>query len=300
MGVAQRVNAVDDRDDALVRATVQTRRARAVRRLLRHHGGVTGGIVLLALVVVALLAPVVAPYNPIAISTAILQPPSGQHVLGTDNFGRDIFSRIIYGARVSLRMGFVAVAIGAVIGTTMGVVAGAYGGFIDSALMRLVDALMAFPGILLALAVTAMLGPGLTNAMIAVGIGFIPSFARLVRASTLQVRHTTYVEAARAVGCGDGRLIARHIFPNVLTPVLVLATLGVASAILIGAALSFLGLGAQPPTAEWGIMLSDGREFMRRAWWIMAFPGLAITITVMAANLVGDGLRDAFDPRLTL
>lgn len=300
MGVAQRVNAVDDRDDALVRATVQTRRARAVRRLLRHHGGVTGGILLLLLVVVALLAPVIAPYNPIAISTAILQPPNGQHVMGTDNFGRDIFSRIIYGARVSLRMGFVAVAIAAVIGTSMGMVAGAYGGFIDSALMRLVDALMAFPGILLALAVTAMLGPGLTNAMIAVGIGFIPSFARLVRASTLQVRHTTYVEAARAVGCGDRRLIARHILPNVLTPVLVLATLGVASAILIGAALSFLGLGAQPPTAEWGIMLSDGREFMRRAWWIMAFPGLAITVTVMAANLVGDGLRDAFDPRLTL
>jgi peptide/nickel transport system permease protein len=177
-------------------------------------------------------------------------------------------------------------------------IAGSYGGFTESVLMRFVDALMAFPGILLALAVTAMLGPGLTNSMIAVGISFIPSFARLVRSSALQVKQMTYIEAARSIGCGTPHVIRKHIFPNVLTPVIVLSTLGVASAILIGAALSFLGLGAQPPTAEWGIMLAEGRQFMRTAWWIMAFPGLAITITVIAANLIGDGVRDALDPRL--
>ncbi len=275
-------------------------RLRILRRMAKHTGGMIGFVVLLLLIFVAIFAPLVAPDSPIEITTDVLKPPSASHIMGTDNFGRDIFSRIIYGARVSLRMGFIAIAIATLIGTTMGIVAGTYGGWVDSTLMRLVDAMMAFPGILLALAITAMLGTGLRNAMIAVGIAFIPSFARLVRASTLQVRGTTYVEAAQAIGCRTSRLIYRHILPNVLTPVLVLATLGVASAILIGAALSFLGLGAQPPTAEWGIMLADGRQFMRSAWWIMAFPGLAITITVMAANLIGDGLRDAFDPRLRI
>ncbi|MGA7672982.1 MAG: ABC transporter permease [Nitrolancea sp.] len=275
-------------------------RLRVVRRMVKHTGGMIGFVMLLLLIAVAIFAPVFAPYNPIEISADVLKSPSASHIMGTDNFGRDIFSRVIYGARVSLRMGFIAIAIATVIGTTMGIVAGTYGGWIDSSLMRLVDAMMAFPGILLALAITAMLGTGLRNAMVAVGISFIPSFARLVRASTLQVRGTTYVEAAQSIGCRTSRLIYRHILPNVLTPVLVLATLGVASAILIGAALSFLGLGAQPPTAEWGIMLADGRQFMRSAWWIMAFPGLAITITVMAANLIGDGLRDAFDPRLRI
>ncbi len=268
--------------------------------MLKHTGGMIGVVMLLVLVALAVLAPVIAPDNPIEITSAILKPPSTQHLMGTDNFGRDIFSRVLYGARISLRMGFIAIAIATVIGTTMGIVGGTYGGWVDSSLMRLVDAMMAFPGILLALAITSMLGTGLTNAMIAVGISFIPSFARLVRASTLQVRGTTYVEAAQAIGCRTSRLIYRHILPNVLTPILVLATLGIASAILIGAALSFLGLGAQPPTAEWGIMLADGRQFMRGAWWIMAFPGLAITITVMAANLLGDGLRDALDPRLRI
>jgi peptide/nickel transport system permease protein len=225
-------------------------------------------------------------------------PPGPQHLMGTDNFGRDIFSRVIYGTRISLSMGVVAIAVAVVLGTAMGILAGIYGGWVDSVLMRLVDALMAFPGILLALAIAAMLGPGVYNAMVAVGIAYIPSFARLVRSSVLQVREMPYIEAARALGCGDARLIRAHVLPNVVTPILVLASLGVAGAILFGASLSFLGLGAQPPTPEWGIMLSDGRQFMRSAWWIMAFPGLAITITVMAANLLGDGLRDALDPRL--
>jgi peptide/nickel transport system permease protein len=267
--------------------------------MLRHRGGVAGAVILLLLLLVAILAPLIAPYDPIAVSTdAVLQAPSSHHLMGTDNFGRDILSRVVFGARLSLRMGFIAITIAAVIGTLIGLIAGSYGGFTESVLMRFVDALMAFPGILLALAVTAMLGPGLTNSMIAVGISFIPSFARLVRSSALQVKQMTYIEAARSIGCGTPHVIRKHIFPNVLTPVIVLSTLGVASAILIGAALSFLGLGAQPPTAEWGIMLAEGRQFMRTAWWIMAFPGLAITITVIAANLIGDGVRDALDPRL--
>lgn len=276
----------------------QMRRVQIFRRILRHRGAVAGFVVLGILLLIALLAPLIAPYDPIAVSRTTLKPPSAAHWMGTDNIGRDILSRVIYGTRISLRMGFVAVAIAAVFGTAIGVVAGTYGKIVDSVLMRFVDALMAFPGILLALTIAAVLGPGLFNAMIAVGIASIPTFARLVRSSVLQVKETPYVEAARAIGCTDVQMIRRHILPNVLTPILVLATLGIAGAILVGASLSFLGLGAQPPAAEWGAMLSQGRQFMRTAWWIMAFPGLAITITVMAANLVGDGLRDALDPRL--
>jgi len=276
------------------------RRAKTLHLLLRHRAGVVGAAILVILALLAVFASVVAPYDPILVSSDTLQPPSLQHFMGTDNFGRDVLSRVIYGGQISLRMGVVAIVIAAIVGTAMGVIAGTYGGFVDNALMRLVDALMAFPGILLALAVTAMLGPGVFNAMIAVGISFIPSFARLVRASALQVRAMPYIEAARALGCSDLRLMRKHVVPNVLTPIIVLSTLGVASAILIGAALSFLGLGAQPPAAEWGLILSDGRQFMRSAWWIMAFPGLAITVTVIAANLVGDSLHDALDPRLRL
>ena len=282
-------------------AAHQSHRIRVIRRLLRHRGADVGGIILILLILMAVLAPVISPYNPIATDdSAVLKGPSISHLMGTDNFGRDILSRVVYGARLSLRMGFVAIVIALVIGTAIGLIAGAYGGWTDSVLMRFIDALMAFPGILLALAVTAVLGNGITNAMIAVGISFIPSFARLVRSSVLQVMGMTYIEAAESIGCGMPHIIRKHILPNVLTPIIVLATLGVASAILIGASLSFLGLGAQPPTAEWGIMLAEGREFMRTAWWIMLFPGLAITITVVAANLIGDGLRDAFDPKMKI
>ena len=278
----------------------RVRRRLVLRRLLRHRGAMAGLAVIVLLILVALLAPLLAPYDPITPAGPALKAPSAKHWMGTDNIGRDIFSRIVYGTQISLRMGFIAVAIAGFSGTVIGVVAGTYGRFIDNALMRLIDALMAFPGILLALAIASVLGPGLYKAMVAVGIASIPSFARLVRSSVLQVKQTTYVEAARALGCSTPRLILRHLLPNVMTSVLVLATLGVATAILVGASLSFLGLGAQPPTAEWGAMLSQGRNFMHNGWWIMFFPGLAITITVMAANLVGDGLRDALDPRLKL
>jgi peptide/nickel transport system permease protein len=267
-------------------------------RLVRHRSAMLGLVILVVLVAVALFAPLLAPYDPVKISRDVMQPPSRDHLMGTDNLGRDVFSRVVYGARISLQMGFIAVAIAASFGTLIGVIAGTYGGLVDSVFMRFIDALMALPGILLALTVAATLGPGLYNAMIAVGVAWIPSFARIVRSSVLQIKETTYVEAARASGASDVRLILRHILPNALASVLVLASLGVATAILVGAALSFLGVGASPPTAEWGIMLSDGRPFMRSAWWIMAFPGLAITVTVLGANLVGDGLRDVFDPRM--
>jgi peptide/nickel transport system permease protein len=267
-------------------------------RLVRHRSAMLGLVILVVLVAVALFAPLLAPYDPIKISRDVMQPPSRDHLMGTDNLGRDVFSRVVYGARISLQMGFIAVAIAASFGTLIGVIAGTYGGLVDSVFMRFIDALMALPGILLALSVAATLGPGLYNAMIAVGVAWIPSFARIVRSSVLQIKERTYVEAARASGASDVRLILRHILPNALASVLVLASLGVATAILVGAALSFLGVGASPPTAEWGIMLSDGRPFMRSAWWIMAFPGLAITVTVLGANLVGDGLRDVFDPRM--
>ncbi len=267
-------------------------------RLLRHKSAVLGLTILIVLAVVALIAPLIAPYDPIKISRDVMKPPSTNHLMGTDNLGRDVFSRVIYGARISLQMGFIAVGIAASIGTVIGVIAGTYGGLVDGVFMRFIDALMALPGILLALTVAATLGPGLYNAMVAVGFAFIPSFARIVRSSCLQIKETTFVEAARASGASDLRIMVRHILPNVLSSILVLASLGIAGAILVGAALSFLGVGASPPTAEWGIMLSDGRPFIRSAWWIMVFPGLAITVTVLGANLAGDGLRDVLDPRM--
>jgi peptide/nickel transport system permease protein len=297
--VAPTAPAGAERVDALLR-TESHRKRRVLRRLARHKSAAIGFAIIVVLIVVALTAPFIAPYDPIDLSRNVLQSPSGDHVMGTDNLGRDIFSRVVYGTRISLQMGFIAIAIAATIGTAMGLVAGTYGGIVDNVFMRFVDALMAVPGILLALTVAAVLGTGLHVAMIAVGIAWIPGFARIVRSLVLQVNAMPYIEAAKSLGSSDTRLIWRHVLPNALTPVLVLASLGIGSAVLIGAALSFLGVGAKPPTAEWGIMLSEGRQFMRSAWWVMAFPGLAITVTVLAANLVGDGLRDALDPRIKL
>jgi peptide/nickel transport system permease protein len=273
-------------------------RFRTLRRLAHHKGALIGLAVLGFLLFIAISAPLISPYDPIETTGNTLQAPSRDHLFGTDNIGRDIFSRVVFGSRISLQMGLIAVAIGAGTGTVVGILAGMYGHWVDTTLMRLIDALMAFPGILLALAIAAILGPGLTNAMIAVGIASIPIYARIVRSSVLQVKETPYVEAARSIGCSNLRVTTHHVTPNVLTPILVVATLGVAQAILVGASLSFLGLGAQPPTPEWGAILSQGRQFMRTAWWVMLFPGVAITLTVMAANLLGDGLRDALDPRL--
>ena len=214
--------------------------------------------------------------------------------------GGDILSRVIFGARISLQVGLIAVGIAGSLGGLLGLVAGYYGGWLDTVVVTLVNLMLAFPGILLALAIVAALGPGLINVMIAVGISSIPAYIRLVRGSVLSVKESDYVDATRLIGCRDARIIFRHILPNVLAPFIVLSTLKVAEAILIGAAVSFLGLGAQPPIPEWGVMVNDARSYMRRAWWMATFPGLAIVITVLAMNLLGDGLRDALDPRLKI
>ena len=268
------------------------------RQLVRNKGAMLGLAGLLILILVAIAAPVIAPYNPVKQSRDSLFPPSSKYLMGTDVFGRDILSRVIYGSRISLRIGLLSVGLGLSIGLTFGLIGGFYGGRIDAFLTMAIDAMLAMPGILLALAIVAVLGPSLTNVMIAVGISSAPRYARLVRGSVLSAREQDYVDAARVVGCPNNRIITRHILPNVLGPVLVLATLSIPTAILSAAGLSFLGLGAQPPTPEWGLMVSEGRKFLRSAWWVATMPGLVIMFTVLTINVFGDGLRDAIDPRL--
>jgi peptide/nickel transport system permease protein len=276
------------------------RRARGTfRRLLRNPSALVGGTILLVFVLLALCAPLASPYDPIKTNQRTsLKAPSMEHPLGTDRFGRDVFSRIVWGARLSLPVGFVSVVIAAVIGVTFGLVAGFYGGRIDAVIMRLVDLLLAFPGILLALAIVAILGGSLVNLMIAVGIAAIPDYVRITRGAVLSVKQREFVTAARTVGARDVQIALRHILPNILPPVIVVATLGIASAIITASALSFLGLGIKPPAPEWGNMLAEGRQFMQRAWWVAFFPGLAIMLTVLSINLLGDGLRDVLDPRM--
>ena len=269
------------------------------RRLKMNRAAVCGLAVIVVLVASAVAAPWIAPYDPAAIDVrARLQGPSFNHVLGTDNFGRDIFSRIVYAGRISLVIGFVAVGIGAVFGGMAGAVSGYYGRGLDSLVMRTMDVLLSVPQLILAIAIVGALGASLLNLMIAVGISVLPRYARLVRASAMSLRDLEFVEAARAAGASDLRIIVQNIIPNCMAPLIVLSTLGVAQAILSAATLSFLGLGIQPPTPEWGSMLSDGRQFMRNAPHLTIFPGLAIMVVVMALNLLGDGLRDALDPKL--
>ena len=267
-------------------------------RMLRNRMVLFWVIVLLLLVISAVFAPLVAPQDPLEQSADLLEPPSREHLFGTDELGRDILSRVIFGARISLTVGFVAVAMAGVVGTIVGLLAGYSGGAVDSVAMRIVDVLLAFPGIILAILIMATLGPSLVNVMVAVGISAIPWYARTVRAATLVVKETDYVLAVRALGATAPRIMVRHILPNVVTPVIVLATIGIAGAILAISGLSFIGLGAQPPSPEWGSMLSQARIYLQRAWWITTFPGLAIMISVLAINIVGDALRDALDPRL--
>jgi len=269
-----------------------------LRRLARNRAALTGFSVFVLIILMAIFAPVIAPHNPIKLNvTDSLLPPGGQYVMGTDSFGRDVLSRIVYGARVSVQMGFVAVAISVVAGSLLGLVSGYYRGIVDMVVARFTDVMLAFPGILLALVIIAVLGRNLQSAMIAVGISGMPLFIRVVRGSVLSVREREYVVAAQVIGCHDVRIALRHILPNVLAPVIVLATLGIPNAIIAGASLSFLGLGVKPPTADWGEMLSSGRSYINTAWWLSTFPGLAIVVTVLAINLFGDGLRDALDPR---
>jgi peptide/nickel transport system permease protein len=275
-----------------------------VRRLLRHRGAVAGLVVILLFFAAALLAPLLSPYDPLAQDLdRRLHGPAWAHPLGTDDFGRDILSRIIYGARISLTIGFLSIGIAVVGGLGLGLVAGFYtagrwGRLIDIAIMRTSDILLAFPAILLAIAIVTAFGPGLRNAMLAIAIIYLLRFIRIVRASVLAEKEQTYVEAAQALGMNHRRLLFRHLLPNVIPPVIVQATLGLAEAIIEAAALSFLGLGATPPTPEWGAMLSEGRSYLRLAPWITFFPGMAIFLIVVSFNLLGDGLRDALDPRL--
>lgn len=271
----------------------------AARRLRRDPAAVAGLIIILALLVIAIVAPWITPYDPNDQSFRIkLKPPSAEHWLGTDEFGRDVFSRILIGTRVALYVGIVPVIVAMIIGVTLGLAAGYYGKIVDQVIMRLIDILLAFPWLLLAIGIMAVLGPGINNVVIAVAIVYIPAFARIVRGSVLSIKEKEYVEAARAMGQPNPRIITRHVLANAWAPIIVLATLSIGQAIIYAAGLSFIGLGTQPPNADWGVMLSSGREYLRDAPWLGFFPGLAILITVLAFNLFGDGLRDALDPRM--
>ena len=268
------------------------------KRLRKQRLAMIGGGILFLLLFVALCAPVLAPHDPMEQNLyARLQPPSLEHPLGTDDFGRDILSRMIYGSRISLRIGGASITAALLVGTLLGLWAGYWGGWPDTLIMRCMDLLLAFPSILLAIAIVAVAGPGIDNAIMAVSVVLIPQFARLVRSSVLTVRETAYVEAARALGAGRMRILFVGILPNCMAPIIVQTTLGLGTAILDAAGLSFLGLGAQPPMPEWGAMLAGGRELLFEAPWVMTFPGLAIFIVVLAINLFGDGLRDALDPK---
>lgn len=269
------------------------------RRIRKHYQGVFGIAVILLVILTAIFAPAISTHEPDAVDVeARLMPPSSEHYLGTDNLGRDVFSRLIYGSRISILAGFVATSISVVAGSILGMIAGYFGGRVDQILMRLTDAFMAFPGLVLMIGFAAVLGPGLTNAMIAIGITAAPGFSRLVRSQVLALKARDFIEAARATGATNFRILARHILPNVLASIIVWASLGVAGAILAEAGLSFLGLGTQPPTPSWGSMVNQGNTFLSRAPWIAMFPGMAIFLTVLGANLLGDALRDAWDPRL--
>ena len=270
----------------------------AVSRFLRRPAAVAGLAVIVLFVAAALLAPLIAPFDPIATSwTAIRKAPSAAHWMGTDENGRDVFSRVLFGARASLLAGVVSVLIAAGIGVPAGLLAGFSGGWIDAGLSRLVDAMLACPFLVLAIALTAFLGPDLANAMIAIGVSTAPRFMRVARAATLEVGSADYIQAARSLGAHGLHVAMRHVAPNIAPPVLVQATLSLAAAIIAEASLSFLGLGQQPPSPSWGSMLNAAQRFLTQAPWLAVFPGVAIFLCVLSFNLVGDGLRDALDPR---
>ena len=269
------------------------------QRIKVNRLAMAGAIVVAALFLVSFLAQVIVPYEPNAINAwAVLSPPSWQHWFGTDELGRDVLSRIIFGARISLKVGFVAVGIAVSIGTVVGLVSGYYSGLVDATLMRFVDIMLCFPAFFLILAVITVREPSIWNIMIVIGLTGWMGVARLVRAETLSIREMDYILAARCIGCSDARIIFRHILPNAMSPVLVSASLGVAGAILTESALSFLGIGVLPPTPSWGNILTSGKDYIEFAWWLSLYPGLSILITVLAYNLLGEGIRDALDPRV--
>jgi len=265
----------------------------------KNKGLMIGASIVFTVVIIAVFARLIAPHSfRIGNLMDSLSPPCKKYWLGTDQYGRDILSRLIYGARLSLMIGFVAQSINTFIGVTLGLIAGYYGGVVDDIIMGITNITLSMPALVLALAIMALLGPGLINLFIALGIVNWTYTCRITRAETLSVRATTYTEAARAIGCSPSRILRKHILPNILGPILVIVTLGVADAILVAATLSFLGLGAQPPTPEWGAMLSHGRDYLYFAPWISIFPGVALFITILGLNILGDGLRDFLDPHL--
>jgi len=271
------------------------------KRFKRNKLAVFGGIIVLTLFITAIFAPLLSPYDPNSINVKdILEPPGRTHPLGTDDLGRDILSRMIWGARISLAVGFVAVGISTMVGILLGAISGYYGGWTDRVLMRFVDIMLSIPTFFLLLAVIAFLEPSIWNIMIVIGLTSWMGVSRLVRAEVLSSKEREFALAARAIGAGDLRMIFKHILPNSMAPVLVSAVLGVAGAILVESALSFLGIGVQPPTASWGNILTAGKDNIEIAWWLSVFPGLAILVTVLAYNLLGEGIRDSIDPRLKI
>lgn len=289
-----------------VRAALPALRARPSRQtqlwrtIRRYPLGTISGVIILLVILAAVFAQVVSPYDPIAVRMGPgLAPPSPQFLMGTDNNGRDLLSRVIYGSRISLMVGFIVVTLGTIGGAIIGVVSGFFGGKLDLLLQRLMDSIMAFPAIILAMSIISVLGANTATSIVAIAIVFIPGNSRVLRGATLSVKENQYIEAAHAMGASTVRILVRHILPNVLAPILVLASVQIGNAILVEASLSFLGLGTQPPTPSWGGMLSGpGRAYMERAPWMASFPGLAISLCVLSFNLLGDALRDALDPRL--
>jgi peptide/nickel transport system permease protein len=287
---------------AIPRARAATRRlqnGRMWRPIRRYPIGILGAAIVILVVLLAISADLITPYDPVWQIDERLTPPSADYILGLDEFGRDVYSRIIYGARVSLYAGIVSVIFIALpVGSVLGVLAGYFRGWIDTLLSRLVDIMFAFPALLLAITIVGVLGPSLTNTMIAIGIVYAPTFARIARGSTLGVANLDYIMASRTIGAGSQRIIVRHVLPNIAAPLIVQTTLALSTAILIEATLSFLGLGTQPPMPSWGTMLGTGRRYMELAPWVAIYPGVAIMIAVLGFNLAGDGLRDALDPRM--
>jgi ABC-type dipeptide/oligopeptide/nickel transport system permease subunit len=273
----------------------------AMRRFLRNRMVVLALTVLTLLAFSAIFAPFLTEFDPLGRDVPNrLSPPTDKHWLGTDALGRDLYTRMLYGGRMSLYLGLASVALSLSLGVTLGLIAGYFGGIVDATIMRLIDLILAFPGILFAIWLVAMLGPGVNQVIFANAIFGLPAFARVVRGSVLAIKNADYVQAARSIGAPGGRIILSHMLPNVLAPIVVMASFNTSQAILVAASLSFLGLGPQPPMPEWGSLLADGMTYIRSAWWLTVFPGAALTLTVLSSNLIGDGLRDALDPQMVL
>lgn len=295
----QIIDSVSNSIDKILKSYISDRRRRVLQSLGRHKAALVGLISLATIVFVGIFAPVFAPHGPTKLVGPMLHPPSAEYPLGTDMYGRDILTRIIYGARVTLLLAVMAVGISSFVGTFIGAVAGFYGEWVDEALMRAMDVIFSFPSLVLAIFLVATFGANKYNAALAISIVFVPQFARVIRSNAIALREEEFIKAAYVSGGSRAYILIRHIIPNGISEIIVQTTVNLASAILIASGLNFLGLGVQPPTPSWGYMLANGRTYLLRAWWISTFPGVAIMITVLAANIFGDGLRDALDPRNT-